>query len=243
MPPVNLVTATKVYRRLFFNRPCQCLLCGARHDQLICRDCEALFQPLTPSQCRCGLPFIAASSVPDIDQPPPLCGRCIRRPPGFTASTALYPYQFPLDMLIQGFKYHGQLTNERALQQLIAQAPLPWPEADLLCPLPVHWLRRWRRGFDQSERLAHLLGQRWLRPVTQALTRKRATPHQQGLSRPQRQRNLRNAFHCSADIRHRHIVLVDDVMTTGSTAREASRVLMEAGAASVRVWCLARALP
>ncbi|MGB1466783.1 MAG: ComF family protein [Alcanivorax nanhaiticus] len=126
--------------------------------------------------------------------------------------------------------------------QLIGHTPLPWPDSDLICPLPVHWQRRWRRGFDQSERLAHLLSQIWQRPVLSALVRQRATPHQQGLTRRQRQRNLRKAFRCQANVQGRHLVLVDDVMTTGSTAREASRVLLDAGAASVRVWCLARTL-
>lgn len=243
MATVNLAAATKVYRRLFFNQSTRCLLCGNRHTPLICSDCQALLQPLPASQCRCGLPFSAASCTTATEEDlPPLCGRCVRRPPGFAASTALYPYQFPLDMLIQGFKYQGKLVNERALQQLIADAPLPWPDAELLCPLPVHWQRHWRRGFDQSQRLARLLGQYWQRPVLAALSRQRPTPHQQGLSRSQRQRNLRHAFRCQADVRQRHLILVDDVMTTGSTAREASQVLLDAGAASVRVWCLARAL-
>ena len=242
MSPVNLNATTKVYRRLFFDHLNQCLLCGSRHTNLVCIDCQALLHPLPVAQCRCGLPFSVANPHCEETDNPPLCGRCVRQPPGFSASTALYPYQFPLNLLIQGFKYHGKLVNERALQQLIGGASLPWEETDQLCPLPVHWQRRWRRGFDQSERLAHLLGRRWQRPVVNALARRRATPHQQGLSRHQRQRNLRHAFHCRADVRGQHIVLVDDVMTTGSTAREASQVLLKAGAASVRVWCLARAL-
>ncbi|MGB2246753.1 MAG: ComF family protein [Alcanivorax sediminis] len=239
MPPVNLAAATKVYFSTLFNQSVPCLLCGIRDDQPLCSHCLTLLQPLPNNQCRCGLPFSAA---PAISEAPPLCGRCIRRPPDFASSTALYPYQFPLDMLIQGFKYHGKLVNERALQQLLAEAPLPWPDSDLICPLPVHWLRRWRRGFDQSERLAQLLSRHWQRPVVPALKRCRATPHQQGLTRHQRQRNLRKAFRCQSDVRGKHLILVDDVMTTGATAREASRALLTAGAASVRVWCLARAL-
>ncbi|MCK0153562.1 ComF family protein [Alcanivorax sp. S6407] len=241
MAPVNLETATKVYRRLKIDQFMPCLLCGFRNANPVCHGCVSLLQPMNSRQCRCGLPFSAAPALTDTDSPP-LCGRCIRRPPGFVASTALYPYQFPLDMLIQGFKYQGKLVNERALQQLLLHAELPWPECDLLCPLPVHWFRRWQRGFDQGERLARLLGQHWHLPVVTALARRRATPHQQGLTRSQRQRNLRRAFQCQTDVRQRHVLLVDDVMTTGSTAREASRALLDAGAASVRVWCLARTL-
>ncbi len=242
MPPVNHSDAAKVYRRSFFDLFSHCLLCGHQQGKLICKACESLLQPLPSAQCRCGLPFNATNGEHSLTETAPLCGRCIRHPPPFSASTAVYPYQFPVDRLIQGFKYQGKMVNERALQQLIHQAELPWPHCDLLCPLPVHWLRRWQRGFDQGERLANLLGQQWQRPVVQALTRYRPTPHQQGLTRSQRQRNLRQAFRCRARIQGRHILLIDDVMTTGSTAREASRVLLDAGAASVQVWCLARTL-
>ena len=242
MPPVNLSKATKVYRCLFFDQSEQCLLCGSRHGNLVCLPCQTLLQPIQEAQCRCGLPFSGVDPQRHQPDDPPLCGRCIRQPPGFSASTALYPYQFPLNLLIQGFKHHGKLVNERALQQLIGAASLPWPDCDQLCPLPVHWQRRWRRGFDQSERLANLLGRRWQRPVIRALVRHRATPHQQGLTRKQRQRNLRHAFRCQADVQDLNLVLVDDVMTTGSTARAASQALLDAGAASVRVWCLARTL-
>lgn len=242
MPPVNLAAATKVYCRLFFNHSEACLLCGGRDSSPLCQHCQALLRPLDHAQCRCGLPFSTPPAVATDCAVPPLCGRCIRQPPDFAASTALYPYHFPLDMLIQGFKYHGKLANERALQQLISHAALPWPDSDLICPLPVHWQRRWRRGFDQSERLAALLGHHWQRPVVNALIRSRATPHQQGLTRSQRQRNLRQAFRCHRDVSGKKLILVDDVMTTGGTAREASRALLKAGAASVRVWCLARTL-
>ena len=242
MQTVNLPRATKVYRRSLFDQISQCQLCGRRTRALICADCCSLIQPLPSNQCRCGLPFNATSTSAHEASCPPLCGRCVRHPPAFSASSALYPYEFPLDILIQGFKHHGKLDNERALEQLIGHTPLPWPDSDLICPLPVHWQRRWRRGFDQSERLAHLLSQIWQRPVLSALVRQRATPHQQGLTRRQRQRNLRTAFRCQANVQGLHLVLVDDVMTTGSTAREASRVLLDAGAASVRVWCLARTL-
>ncbi len=106
-----------------------------------------------------------------------------------------------LDRLLNAYKHRGRLTVERALETLTRAQPLPWPEADLICPLPAHWRRRWWRGFDQAERLAASLGRRWRRPVVPVLTRARATRHQQGQSRATRVRNLRHAFRADARAR------------------------------------------
>ena len=145
-----------------------------------------------------------------------------------------------MDRLINRYKHRGNLAWEHFFDQLLTRHPLPWPACDALCPLPAHWQRRWHRGFDQSERLATLLSAHWQRPLLPALRRQQATRHQQGLSRIQRQRNLRNAFLCVLPLQGQHLVLIDDVMTTGSSARAASRCLLDAGAARVDVWTLAR---
>ncbi|WP_235047192.1 ComF family protein [Alcanivorax sp. P2S70] len=176
-------------------------------------------------------------------QPPPLCGRCVRRPPPFAASHAPLIYSHPLDRLIQRYKHHGDLVCENALEQLLADMPLPWPDTDALCALPAHWQRCWWRGFDQSQRLASQLSRLWQRPLLPALLRQRATASQQGLKRTQRERNLRQAFRCVLPMAGLSITLIDDVMTTGSSARAASRTLLDAGAREVNVWTLARTLP
>lgn len=234
MAAVNLIKTTKVYCSLFFDRHIPCLLCGQHQSQILCADCLPLLPTNHPSLCRCGLPHAPGS------EPAPLCGRCLKDPPPFAASRAPLCYQFPLDALIQRYKYRGDLVSETGLEQLVASCPNPWPQADALCPLPAHWQRRWLRGFDQSERLARRLSRQWQQPLLNALQRGRATPRQQGLSRKQRQRNLQGAFSCTADVQGLHLTLIDDVMTTGSSARAAARCLLEHGARQVTVWTLAR---
>ncbi|MBF1801748.1 phosphoribosyltransferase family protein [Alloalcanivorax profundimaris] len=223
---------------MFFDLSNQCVLCGRRADSGLCPHCHRELErhcALSGPLCRCALPG------PGLD-PGALCGRCLDRPPGFAASYCAWAYRFPLDRLLNAYKHRGRLTVERALETLTRAQPLPWPEADLICPLPAHWRRRWWRGFDQAERLAASLGRRWRRPVVPVLTRPRATRHQQGQSRATRVRSLRHAFRADPRARGRRILLVDDVMTTGASARAAARALGEAGAAEVRVWVLARTL-
>jgi ComF family protein len=244
MAPVNLKAATKVYCSLLFNHinPSPCTLCGQSESGALCVDCLHLLARLSVPVCRCGLPHGNEQPV-EADSVPPLCGRCIRQPPPFSASQAPLQYTFPIDALITRYKHRADLTVERALAPLLAETPLPWADTDAVCPLPVHWRRRWRRGFDQGDHLARLMGQYWQRPVLPALVRQRATASQQGLSRRQRQRNLRQAFHCQHPVTGLRLILVDDVMTTGSSARAAAQCLLDHGAKDVRVWTLARTLP
>lgn len=238
MNAVNQNAIAKVYYRSFIDRLSPCPFCGLHTRAAVCVDCLALLAGPCGSLCRCGLPFPGRSWATGPE--PPLCGRCIRRPPAFSASFSPFWYQFPLDRLINRYKHRGDLFAERALQHLIASMPAPWTPIHGICALPSHWRRRWWRGFDQGERLARMLSVHWNKPLLPALTRPLATPHQQGLSRGQRRRNLQRAFRCRLNVSGLHLVLVDDVMTTGTTARAASQCLRRAGADSVRVWTLAR---
>ncbi|MGB1762632.1 ComF family protein [Alloalcanivorax xenomutans] len=213
-----------------------CLLCGRRARAPLCPPCQDFLNQrcrLPASLCRCGLPDPAGGCAA-------LCGRCLKQPPPFTTTHCDWRYDFPLDRLITAYKHHGQLYQERAFAHLLAQRPLPWAQADALCPISAHWRRRLWRGFDQAERLAHLLAPLWRRPVLPALRRQRATAHQQGSSRRQRLRNLHGAFTIQTPVRGLRLLLVDDVMTSGGSAREAAATLLAAGATEVRVWVLSR---
>ncbi|GAA5126387.1 ComF family protein [Alloalcanivorax gelatiniphagus] len=216
----------------------RCVLCARPEADALCAHCRRELErccALSGPLCRCALP------APGL-QPGELCGRCLRQPPGFRAGYCDWAYRFPLDRLINAYKHQGQLPVERALETLATGAPLPWPEADLLCPLPAHWRRRWVRGFDQAERLAAALARHWRRPLVPLLRRRRATPPQQGHGRAWRVRSLRHAFQALPASRGRRVLLVDDVITTGASLRAASHALYEAGAEEVRVWALARTL-
>jgi ComF family protein len=114
---------------------------------------------------------------------------------------------------------------------------------DAVVPMPMHWRRRWERGFNQADLLASEVARRLALPVARALARRKATAPQAGMSRLQRRRNVAGAFHVrrAGEISGRRLLLVDDVLTTGATAAAASAELKRAGARSVTVLTVTRA--
>ena len=154
-----------------------------------------------------------------------------------------------MTQLVQALKYEGALANARVfgtrmvVQALRGQAD-PWHAAALVVPMPLHPSRLVERGFNQSHEIARVVSRLLaLRLAPAGLRRVRATAPQVGLSRRERAGNLSGAF--VADPRvvaGQHVVLIDDVVTTGSTAIEAASTLRAAGAASIAVWAVARAL-
>lgn len=166
----------------------------------------------------------------------------------FNCCIALAIYQAPVDRLIQRFKYQRRMAIAKVLARLLAhrlrrhyqhnQRP------EIVLPVPLHWRRQWRRGFNQAHFLAAQLSRELDIPMQpDCLQRSQATPPQQGMQRRQRLRNLSHAFNVMTTPRGRHIALVDDVVTTGATANLLSRLLLEHGAERVDVWCLARTPP
>ena len=237
------MSARKVYKWLSFNQPSRCLLClghGPQTRRGLCDACHADL-PWLGSQCRtCALP------LPSEGQ---LCGNCQKQPPAFAQVVCPLLYRFPIDSLVPAFKYHDQLIYGRAMAHLLAEAvefhyseqghSLP----DRVLAMPLHPGRQARRGFNQALELARPVTARLKLPLCRhTLERVRHTHAQQGLSATERKRNLADAFRCSpgADVAGLHLALVDDVVTTGATADAASRTLMQAGAASVSIWCIAR---
>lgn len=239
---VNLNTRSTVdgwLRRLSFGLlPATCLLCGAagaaRRD--LCDPCRADLQP-NPRCCRrCGLPLAIASAE---------CGRCLKRPPAYTATWAPFVYLPPLAGLLTRFKFSGDLAAGRVLAELaLAQWPasgLSLPQA--LIPVPLHVDRLRERGYNQALELARPLALALgVSLVPQGLQRLHATPAQSGLSALARRRNLRKAFAVPAGTAlPAHVALLDDVMTTGATAHECALALRRAGVQRVDVWAVARA--
>lgn len=217
-----------------------CLMPLALHQQGICSTCYRQLPP-SPVACpRCGLPAAHAHSE---------CGRCLQRPPPWQALVAVGDYQPPLTQLIAQLKFHHNTALSVMLARLIL---LSWLEQrrrrqlirpHLVLPVPLYQRRAWQRGFNQAELLARPLAH-WLASDWQpgALRRCRAASVQHQLTARARRRNLRGAFSLEIPVRGRHIALVDDVVTTGSTAGEISRLLLAAGAASVQICCLCRTL-
>jgi len=148
--------------------------------------------------------------------------------------------------LVSAFKYQRKYSYGQALAQLMSQqlaaAYAGQTLPDMVVAAPLHWRRYWHRGFNQSELLARVYSNQLHIRVFHGLQRRRSTPSQQSLTADQRKHNLRNAFHVlkPSAITGKCIALVDDVMTTGATAREISQTLLNAGAGEVHIWVLAR---
>ena len=218
--------------------PLRCLLCGGRgaDGRDLCAGCAAdcaLNRPCCP---RCALPLAS---------PAPLCGECLQGAPPFAAAWAPFRYGHPLDLLEARFKFRGDLAAGRVLAQLMTErfgADAPACPA-LMIPVPLHGLRLRERGYNQALELAKPVARGLDIPLRHdLLVRTRATPPQTGLDAKARRRSVRGAFKVIERERlPDHVVVFDDVMTTGATLREAARVLVRAGVSRVDVWALARA--
>ncbi|CAH0223238.1 ComF family protein [Pseudomonas brassicacearum] len=218
-----------------------CLLCGERADtpQPICTPCESEL-PWLGDQCSvCALPLPMAGLR---------CGQCASQPPAFERVLAPWAYDFPVDSLITRFKHQAKWPLGRLMGELLAQSlqhhfdeGLERPDA--LVPVPLATRRLRQRGFNQAALLARWLSGPLAIPCEEHLLRRtQDTPAQQALDARARRRNLRQAFALApqAALRNRHLALVDDVLTTGATAQALAALLLDAGAARVDVYCLAR---
>ena len=160
-------------------------------------------------------------------------------------AATLYKNAGPAREAILGFKHTGRDTLGRHLAELMAERSGPIMETgpwDMLVPVPLHRLREQERGFNQAAFLARRVGRRVGVPVAdRALRRVRQTPPQSG-DADDRRRNVRGAFAVPrpAQVAARHVLLIDDVLTTGATANECARTLRRAGARRVGIFTLAR---
>jgi ComF family protein len=174
------------------------------------------------------------------------CGNCLVDPPAWQAAHAAVAYEAPWDRLVAAFKFEGALDLAPAFAELMCDARgALQPPPSWLLPVPLGAGRLRERGYNQAWELARRLGRRLdVRADAHLLLRIRDTPHQLALPRAERAANVRGAFAVEprrvAEVRGSHVMIVDDVMTTGATAAELARVLRAAGAARVDVWVLAR---
>jgi len=210
----------------------RCRLCRGPADGVLCPGCRGDL-PRIPTPCpECGEP----------GHGPERCPACHRDPP-IAPIRAACRYAWPVDRLIHAMKFHRDLVAARGLGEVLAEA-VAEQSADALIPVPLHRQRLAERGFNQALELA--------RPVTKATgaalwphhaVRQRATAAQSGLDARARQANIQGAFRIRRPVAGARIAIVDDVVTTGGTTGELARALLEAGAATVTVWAVARADP
>lgn len=177
------------------------------------------------------------------------CGDCLRDPPPFTRTLCAVDYTFPWDRLVADFKFRDRPELAGPMSRLMLQAARSatsdMPTSALLVPVPLSAARMAERGYNQAWELARRLARATgMRALPSTLERVVDTRHQAELDRAQRIANLRAAFlvpgTARGELEGRHVVLVDDVVTTGATAREAATTLLRAGAAQVDLWVLAR---
>jgi ComF family protein len=151
-------------------------------------------------------------------------------------------YEFPVDAAIRMFKFHRKLHYATAFGELLCGAAADLPaDIDALLPVPLHWLRHGVRGFNQSAEICRPLQKLSGLQVIRNVRRVRRTPPQSGMRAPQRRRNLAGAFAVRGTVRARHVLLIDDVITTGETCSQLARELLAHGVQKVSVLALARA--
>ncbi|KTD73950.1 competence protein ComF [Legionella tucsonensis] len=170
-----------------------------------------------------------------------VCGRCIKKTPYFDRAFINYVYEEPLRKLLHQFKYHDGLYLGSFLSQLICHS-LPKNETmpQCLIPVPMHPQRIKSRGFNQAAVLVRLLAKKLQLPYDLTSCQKILnTEPQASLDGEQRKKNLHHAFKAKKIPWH-HVAIVDDLLTTGSTANELAFTLKNSGVKQVDVWCCAR---
>ena len=243
-------TANSLKSLLARMSPQDCALCGSVASNTVCVDCER------------GLPWSAGSLCPrcaaDTGQHAEsheitlaLCGACVTDLPHFDRTITAFRYDFPVDRLIQAYKFRANLALTGMLAAALAgriqtcavqSGAAPFCLPDIILPTPLATKRLAERGFNQSALLGREVAKRLGSAFSaDGLRRVRETRPQSGLKRDERLKNVRGAFECVENVVGKRIAIVDDVMTTGATLSEAAKALKQNGAIYVEAWAVARA--
>lgn len=229
-PKLNI--SSKI-RQLLPAQPC--VLCGSLNRYGLW--CEA---------CNTALPYLNAPHCPVCARLSPLgevCGHCLKKPPLFSRTIAVFSYQFPVDRLIQSLKYNEQLALAQIFSEKLAQRTDKNTLPDFIIPMPLHPAKLRNRGFNQAQLiaapLAHTLG---IPLLSHACHRLRDTPSQTSLPWNERSKNVRGAFGCDMDLSGKHVALVDDVLTTGASLNELASAVNKQNACEISAWVVARTI-
>jgi ComF family protein len=239
--------------------PDDCRVCGEPLKQVsripVCSRCLHEPQALEAEFfcVSCKTPFVNRHPLDDEGR----CPLCRLGLTGFDAVYSYGSYEGTLRTLVHLYKYEKIHTLAKPLGELLART-LPREERfDAVVPMPLHWRRRWERGFNQSELLAKEIARRWNAPVLKAVRRVKATASQAGLTNAKRRANMSGAFAPSrslfgkslgarfgftksVSLKGARLLLIDDVLTTGATAAACARALKRAGARHVTLAAVAR---
>ena len=223
--------------------PRVCACCGFNsdnHDLDLCVNCRANLPWMDDCCYQCGWQMSKPSESV-------LCDKCQSSPPPFSRLCALFRYKPPITRLVGSLKFgrqlypgslFGKLLSEAITQVWYLQKPLP----EIIIPVPLHIKRHRMRGYNQATEIALPIAKSL--GITLALDvceRAKHTSPQARLNKAKRTRNLAAAFTVNTNIKYKHVALVDDVVTTGSTVRAVSKGLLASGVDQIDIWCVCRA--
>ncbi|WNO08710.1 ComF family protein [Teredinibacter sp. KSP-S5-2] len=218
-----------------FALPNLCLLCTTPSKRLLCPACLDSLPYMKNACLQCALPITSSDTE--------LCGQCLASKPSFDASISLTSYQGPVPYLINQFKHQrkhniGAFLSQLFVDRLLSSRTRP----DVITFAPLYWRRQFSRGMNQAERLANTIGNRLDVKVEPLFKKVKSTAAQQNMTRKERLKNLKNSVILSNTvlIKDKHIVFVDDVMTTCATAETTAKLLRTAGAGRIEIWTIAR---
>ena len=223
--------------------PARCPSCNVHVEEhgKLCTECWKRVTFISEPQCTCcGNPFAFPMDAGS------LCGECIQELPPFAKARAVFKYDEHTAKFITGFKFHDRTFMGPVLARWMAQSGRELlAEAEVIMPVPLHRRRLWERKFNQSAMLVqHIAKLSHKTAELEGLVRTRYTTPQSELTRKQRLKNVRGAFSVNpkrvAQVQDKNVLLVDDVMTTGSTLKACAKVLLKAGAKQVNVLTAAR---
>ncbi len=209
-----------------------CVLCQASASQSIafCQACLSSLPSLDHPYCR----VCAAQTHGEI------CGSCLNSHPYYDSTQALLAYQYPIDSIIQHYKYQDALYLSESFGRLMADS-LDFMGVDLIIPMPLHPNRMVTRGFNQSLEIAKVIAKHHqLVMDSQHCEKVKDTPPQASLAYKDRIKNMKNAFTCNTQYQDLHIGIIDDVMTTGTSLNELAKTLKKAGGSKISCYVLAR---
>lgn len=231
----------KILEKRFFTwlLPHVCILCNnpSYRKQDLCDACLKDL-PFAQKLCqRCAIPLTVVNHFA-------LCGKCSGKSPPFDCTYALFFYQFPVTKLILDLKFQEALMNARVLGELLAEKIKYSYQTklfpDVIIPIPLHSNRLKERGFNQALEIARPLSNALKLPIDKySCIRHKPTFAQATLSASKRQKNIQGAFTINP-LPYRHVAVVDDVITTGTTISEFCKTLKQQGVETIDVWCIAR---
>lgn len=224
--------------------PATCVLCSENIQSEIdlCTACENDLPKIKQACYRCGFPLNTILSEQN------LCGVCLQKPPPFDHTLALCRYEEPIITFINLLKFSGQLKYAKILNQLFInylqsnnQYLMHLPEC--IIPVPLHAQRLKERGFNQALELCRNVATHFDIPILPNICqRSHATISQSLIAAKERRNNMKNAFVITQSFNAKHIAIIDDVVTTGSTVTELSHLFKNHGVEQIDIWCYAKTI-